>query len=255
MLSRQTEGVEGLGVDERPVTRYAKAPDGVSIAYQVAGDGPLDLVFPSVMTIPIDLLWDEAGFVRLVRRLGRFSRTVWCEIRGIGASGGDVLDIFVDEIDDADLTAVLDAAGCERVVLVAGSNSGSTTIRYAVAHPERVSALVLINTHAYYVREDGYPWGMPADMLQQFAARVAEMRGTGDTMDAIAPSKSGDERFRAWWARGERLGLAPDRLAMVMISSFGRDVRPLLRDLIVPTLVLHRASDRFIRVGAGRYLG
>ena len=136
-----------------------------------------------------------------------------------------------------------------------GRNSGSTTIRYAVAHPERVSALVLINTHAYYVREDGYPWGMPADMLQQFAARVAEMRGTGDTMDAIAPSKSGDERFRAWWARGERLGLAPDRLAMVMISSFGRDVRPLLRDLIVPTLVLHRASDRFIRVGAGRYLG
>jgi len=236
------------------VTRYARAPDAVSIAYQVAGDGPLDLVFPSVMTIPIDLLWDEPGFVRLARRLGGFSRTVWCEIRGIGASGGDVLDAFVDEVDDADLTAVLDAAGCERVVLVAASYGGATAIRYAATHPERVSALVLINTHAYYVRQGGYPWGMPPNTLHPFAARVAEMRGTGETMDAIAPSKSGDERFRAWWARGERLGLAPDRMATALVRSFGRDVRPLLPALAVPALVLHRAGDRFIRVGAGRYL-
>jgi class 3 adenylate cyclase/pimeloyl-ACP methyl ester carboxylesterase len=226
----------------------------VSIAYQVAGDGPLDLVFPSIMTSPIDLLWDDASFVRVARRLGGFGRTVWCEMRGVGASGGDVFDALVDAIEDADLTAVLDAAGCERVVLVAAGYGGATAIRHAAAHPERVSALVLINTHAFYIRHEGYPWGMPPDILDRFAARTAEIRGTGETIDAIAPSKARDERFRAWWSRGERLGLAPEQLATAQVRSFGRDVRPLLPSLTVPALVLHREGDRFIRVGAGRYL-
>ena len=76
-------------MDERPVTRYAKAPDGVSIAYQVTGDGPLDLVFPPAMNIAIDLFWDEPSLVRVARRLGGFSRTVWCDGRGVGASSGN----------------------------------------------------------------------------------------------------------------------------------------------------------------------
>jgi pimeloyl-ACP methyl ester carboxylesterase len=128
-------------VDERPVTRYAKTPDRVSIAYQLTGDGPLDLVLPQASTVPIDLHWEEPSFVRFARRLGGFSRTVWCEGRGRGASGGDFRDRFVEEIVDADLTVVLDAVGCERVVLVGTGYGGATVIRYAATHPERVTAL------------------------------------------------------------------------------------------------------------------
>jgi pimeloyl-ACP methyl ester carboxylesterase len=133
-------------VDEQPVTRYAKAPDGVSIAYQVTGDGPFNVVFPPGLPLPIDVLWEDPSFVRFARSLGGFSRTVWRELRGVGASGGDVEDLRDDDILCGDLTAVLDAVGCERVVLVGFGFGGPTAIRYAVLRPERVSALVLSAT-------------------------------------------------------------------------------------------------------------
>jgi class 3 adenylate cyclase len=238
-------------VDERPVTRYAKAPDGVSIAYQVTGDGPLDLVFPPAWGFPLDLYWDEPGFVRLARRLGRFSRTVWCEGRGIGATGGTVEDRVVEEIVDRDLTAVLDAAGCERVVLFGGDPDG---IRYAATHPDRVTALVLINTYAHYLQEPGYPWGVPRAALDQLAAAATEVWGTGASLELTAPSKADDEVFRAWFSRCERLGFGVDQIAVSIKGELSRDVRDLLPTLTVPTLVLHRAGDRLIQVGAGRYL-
>jgi len=254
-MSRKTEGGEGGDVDERPVTRYAKAPDGVRIAYQVTGDGPLDLVFPAALTIPIDLHWEEPSFVRVARRLGGFSRTVWCDGRGMGASGGDFQDRFVEEMLDADLTAVLDAVGCERVVLVGADQAGPTVIRYAGTHPERVTALVLIDAYAHYVREDDYPWGLSPDALDRYTASTREMWGTGATLEVLAPSKTGDEGFRAWWARCERLGAGVDPGAVSVRAGFLRDVRALLPTLAVPTLVLHRERNRYIRVGAGRYLG
>ena len=101
---RKTGVGEGGDVDESPVTRYATAPDGVSIAYQVTGDGPLDLVFVRASTFPIDLLWDEPTFLRVARRLGGFSRTVWFEALGMGASGGNFEDRFDDEITDGSHT-------------------------------------------------------------------------------------------------------------------------------------------------------
>jgi class 3 adenylate cyclase len=245
-------GVEGFGVDERPVTRLAKAPDGVSIAYQVIGDGPLDLLFPAAMGIPIDLFWDEPSFVRFAKRLGGFSRVLLVDYRGSGASGGDVRDWLVEEIAVSDVTSVLDAVGCERVVLFGAGVSGPTAIRYAAAHPERTKALILANTYAHYVREDDYPWGLPPEAVQRWAAAAAETWGTGATVDLVAPSKSGDEAFRAWLARSQRLGMGVDELAMAR-ANFG-DVRALLPTVAVPTLVLHRVGDRFVRVGAGGYL-
>jgi len=250
----KTDRGEGGDVDERPVTRYAKAPDGVSIAYQVTGDGPLDLVFLPASPSPIDLLWDEPNFVRLARRLGGFSRTVWCEARGMGASGGNYQDRFVDEIVDADITAVLNAVGCEQVVLLGTSYGGPVVIRYAATHPERVSALVLIDSHAHYVREDDYPWGVPRAALDRFLASTTQTWGTGAGLEVFAPSKAGDEAFRAWWARNERLGVGVDEVAVSVRAAFLRDVRALLPTLAVPTLVLHRAGNRYLRVGAGRYL-
>lgn len=241
-------------MDERPVTRFAKAPDGVSVAYQVTGDGPLDLVFPPAMNIPIDLFWDEPSLVRVARRLGRFSRTVWCDGRGVGASSGNFLDSEVAEIVDADLTAVLDTVECERVVLVGWNQAGSTVIRYAVTHPERVSALVLIATYAHYLQEDDYPVGLSRDALDRVCATTAETWGTETGLEFFAPSKMGDEGFRAWWTRCRRLGVGVDQAVASMRALPLRDVRGLLPKLAVPTLVVHREGDRYIRVGAARYL-
>ena len=241
-------------VDERPVTRYAKAPDGVSMAFQITGDGPSDVVFVPGIGVPIDLSWDEPGFSRFARRLGAFSRTAWCESRGIGASGGDPLDFFVEAIADADLTAVLEAAGCQQVVLVGTSHGGPPVVHYTATHPERVDAVILINTYAHYTRQDDYPWGVPLETLDRFTDPSDEVWGTGALVEVVAPSKTSDEEFRARYALGERLGLGRDQVAAGVRAAFLRDVRPLLPSLTVPTLVLHREGDRYIRVGAGRYL-
>src|SRR5271167_2714719 len=118
-------------MDERPLTRYAHTHDGVSVAYQVTGTGELDFVVSSALSFPIDLLWEDPGFVRFAKRLGHFTRTIWCEYRGMGASGGNFQDGLAEETADADLTAMLDAASIERVVLLGMSGGGAFAIRYA----------------------------------------------------------------------------------------------------------------------------
>jgi class 3 adenylate cyclase len=241
-------------MDQRPVPRYTKAPDGVPISYQVSGEGSLDTVFSAGSAIPIDMLWDEPGFVRFASRLGRFSRIVWWDPRGVGASGGDLRDGVVDEIGDGDLVAVIEASATGPIALVAAANSGPTALRYAARNPERVRALVLINTFARYIRDADYPWGFPPAVLERFAGRTHETWGTSDRLELVAPSKAADERFQAWWARSHRLVVGPESVASWVRASFEPDVRVVLPDLGVPVLVLHRRGNRYIQVGAGRYL-
>jgi class 3 adenylate cyclase/pimeloyl-ACP methyl ester carboxylesterase len=248
---RQTAGDERGAVEPWPVTRYVTASDGVSIAYKATGDGPMELLFLPGFGVPIDLLWEEPNFVRFAKRLASFTRTVWYEPRGSGASGGDYLD---NSLVDTDKTTVLDAAGCGRVVIVGSGNTGPAAIRYAVAYPDRVRALVLIGTFAHYVREEDYPWGFPPEALKRFNAASEQQWGTGAWLDVVAPNKTADEGFRAWWSRSERLAFAPNKIGELARITFVQDVRPLLASIAVPTLVLHRVDDNYIRVGAGRYL-
>jgi len=233
-------------------TRYIRSADGTNLAYQVSGGGPLDLVFLPGNGIPLDPLSEEPGFIRLRKRLDTFSRTLWFESRGMGASEGDPRDSAAK--GDADLTAVLDAVGVQRAALVAENGCGVAGIRFLVAHPERVSALVLLNSAAHYVREDDYPWGIPREVLDRLVAGVRDHWGTGRTLELMAPSRVGDERFRAWYARSERSGGGPDRVATATRAVLEADARGLLSSVSVPTLVLHREGDRLIRLGAGRYL-
>jgi class 3 adenylate cyclase len=238
-------------VTDAPETRYTRSADGTNLAYQVSGDGPLDLVFLHGVT-PIDLLSEDAGFVRVRRRLGRFSRTLWFDARGSGASDGDPWDAVAGDIFDADLTAVLTAAGFDRPALVATAASGGRAIHFSATHPDRVSALVLVNTYAHYVQEDDYPWGVPPESLDRFMADMKERWGTAPPLE-FAPSRVG-ERRRAWAARLMRASGGPDLSADLMRTVFEQDLRELLPSLSVPTLVLHREGDRFVHLGAGRYL-
>jgi class 3 adenylate cyclase len=231
---------------------YTRSADGTNLAYQLSGDGPLELVFvPS--PIPIDLLSDDPAFVRLRRRLDTFSCTVWFDARGMGASEGDPRAALAGEISDADLTAVLDAVGFERPAL-AGADPGLAQIHFSATHPERVSALVLVNSYAHYVREDDYPWGVPPRTIDQFVATVKEGWGTSTAVDFVAPSRSADQQFRAWYARAGRFGGSPNQFADIVRASFETDLRSLLPSISCPTLILHRENNPYIRLGAGQYL-
>ena len=236
-----------------PETHYTRSADGTNLAYLVCGEGPLDLVFLHA-ALPTDLLAEDAGFIRLRKRLGTFSRIVWFESRGVGASEGDPRDCNLRATFDADLTAPLDAAGLQRPVLVAEDASGGRTIHFSVTHPERVSTLVLVNSFAHYVREDDYPWGFPREDLDRIMAAIKETWGTAAGLEVLAPSRVADERFRAWYARSVRVGGGPDLVAEMVRDNFVADLRPLLPSISVPTLVLHREGNRYIHLGAGRYL-
>jgi class 3 adenylate cyclase len=241
-------------VSDAPETRYTRSADGTNLAYQVSGDGPLDMVFLHSGGIPIDLLTDDPGFIRVRRRLGTFSRTVWFDARGSGASEGVPLEVSVGEIFDADVTAVLDAVGFERPALVAEGTSGARAMHFSATHPQRVRDLVLVNTFAHYVREDDYPWGIPPRSLDRVAGALKDAWGTGALVEVIAPSRAADEPFRAWYARATRFSRGPDRVADIIWANFETDVRRLLPSISTPTLVLHREGNRYIRIGAGRYL-
>jgi pimeloyl-ACP methyl ester carboxylesterase len=155
---------------------------------------------------------------------------------------------------DADFAALFDAVGFERPALVVEGVSGGRAIHFVAAHPELVSALVLVNSFAHYVREHDYPWGVPRDILDRYMDDIKERWGTVATVEVLAPSRMADERFRAWYARSSRYGLGPDQMADFIRANWEDDVRPLLPSISVPTLVLHRRGDRMIHLGAGRYL-
>ena len=238
---------------DAPGTQYVHSADGISLAFQVSGDGPLQLVFLNRVH-PIDLLSDDPGFVRFRRRLGSFSRTVWFDDRGWGASEGDPKDSKPGEISDADLSAVLDAVGFERPALVAEDSNGVRAIHFSATHPERVSALILVNSYAHYVREPDYPWGLPRESVDRVVDLVRDTWGTPVALEIVAPDRVGDEHFRAWFARSARFGSGPDQVADIVRACIEDDVRPLLASISVPTLVVHREGNRFIQLGAGRYL-
>jgi class 3 adenylate cyclase len=238
-----------------PETLYARSADGSSLAYQVSGEGPLDLVFFGGEAMPVDLLWDDPVFLRLNKRLGSFSRTVWAESRGAGASEGVFGAALVGEGSDADVLAVLDVAvGSGPVALVGWGAPGGRTIQFSVTHPERVNALVLVNSFAHYLREEDYPWGIPRVTLDRVLAALKEGRDTAAILEFVAPSRAADEGFRVWWARAQRLGVSAQQAADAARVAAERDLRPLLGFLSVPTLVLHRTGNRYIRLEAGRYL-
>jgi class 3 adenylate cyclase len=241
-------------VADLPETHYTHSADGTNLAYQTGGDGPLDLVFMHGSGVPVDLLWDDPGFVRIRKRLDTFSRTVWFDGRGWGASDGDPRDCLRGEIIGADLIAVLDAAGFERPALVADTTSGLGAMHFSARHPERLSALVLVNSFAHYLREEDHPWGIPLEDLDQIIAAVKQVWGTTAFVDVTAPSRAADGRFRAWFARSVRFNGGPDQVGDFVRACFQDDARPLLPSISVPTLVLHREGDRTIDLGAGRYL-
>jgi class 3 adenylate cyclase len=243
-------------VNDTPEIRYTRSADGTNLAYRVSGDGPLDLVFLHGSAIPIDLLSDEPGFIRVRKRLDSFSRSMWFDARGLGASEGDAWDFLAGDIFDADVTALLDAVGFQRPALVAEDGNGLRAMRFSVAHPDRVSALILVNSYAHYVREDDYPWGLPPESLDRFVASSKDRWATAAAtmLEILAPSRVADQRFRAWYTRSVRFFGGPDQIGDLVRAGMEDDVRPVLPSISVPTLVLHREGNRYIRVGAGRYL-
>jgi class 3 adenylate cyclase len=178
------------------------------------------------------------------------------EPRGWGAADRDLDPERTFDADETDqqLTVLADALGSQRFALLACDATGPQVIRYAVTHPDLVSALILFGSFASYVQDDECPWGTPLELVDQVPQITAAAWGTGAVLDVIAPSRKDDDRLRDWLARGERLAMSPARAGHAVRGLVMQDARDALGALRVPTLVMHRRDDAFIRVEAGRYL-
>jgi class 3 adenylate cyclase len=252
-LSRHTPRRETGGVLEVPETRYASEGD-VHIAYQLFGDGPLDLVFVTGGQVPVDIGWEEPRFVRFMRRLGSFARVVTFDSRGWGASRAPVDAAPTLESWADDVRLLLDTVGLDRAAIVGHYAGAIFSAYFAAAHPERVSSLVLVDGSARTLRAEDYPIGMPSHIRDLNLAAYADTFGTGLSLVQMAPGALDDARFRRWWARCERMSNGPVGAASYWNELTSRDLRAVLPALRLPTLVLHHADNRVVRAEHGRYL-
>jgi pimeloyl-ACP methyl ester carboxylesterase len=235
-----------------PTTRYAKNGD-VHLAYQILGEGATDLVYlPGIFT-HLEHQWEEPSFARFLRRLASFSRLILMDPRGIGLSDqAPELPLMEEQMDD--VRAVLDAAGSSRAILLGVSQGGPMAILFAATHPERTAGLILYGSYPTPVRDEDYPWGRTVAWQDEWARQIDEQWGTGRFLPQMAPTMAGDERFRTWWARMERLAAGPGNALAYVRRQMGTDVRAALPAIRVPTLVLQRQDDSFRDAGNGRYL-
>ncbi len=238
----------------RPTTRYAKSGP-YSIAYQVAGDGPLDLVVVPGFVSHVEHAWEDPDYERFLTRLTTFSRLILFDKRGTGLSDRvpvDELPTLEQRMDD--VRAVLDATGSERAALFGVSEGGPMSILFATTYPERASALVLYGTYARRVRAADYPWAPTPEEHRDFINSVERVWGGPVQLESWAPSLADDERFKRWWGQYLRLGASPGAARAVLEMTRDIDVRGILSAVRLPTLVLHRSGDRRVDVGGSRYL-
>jgi DNA-binding SARP family transcriptional activator/pimeloyl-ACP methyl ester carboxylesterase len=242
--------VPGNPIRPSPV-RYALTADGVNIAHQVAGSGPVDILSIPGYIHHLDIWWN-APTDRLVRALTSLGRLVVFDKRGIGLS--DRPDTIGVDGWTLDALAVLDAVGAERAVLFGVSAGALTALQLAARHPERVAGLVLFAGYARHLEAPDYDVGHPREVIDAYVRHVEARWGTGVALSSAAPSLAHNPVVRAYWARYQRLSASPAAAMRFLRTTSEADVRSSLPDIHVPTLVVHAERDMLVPVGQGRYV-
>jgi class 3 adenylate cyclase/pimeloyl-ACP methyl ester carboxylesterase len=237
-----------------PETHYAKSGD-VHIAYQVVGEGPLDLIYVPEFWNSIEAMWEEPSFEKFLLRLASFSRLICFDQRGSGLSDPMALaEIPSLEGWMDDVQAVMGDVGSTRVALLGSGGGGQMSMLFAATYPEQVHALALVNSFARLTRDDDYPCGTSPDHEDRVVREMKHGWGRGVLLETVAPSMAGDPQFRRWYARYQRLGCSPGTILAIRRMLQSADVRDVLPSIRVPTLVVHRKDNWAVDAGCGRYL-
>jgi class 3 adenylate cyclase len=229
-----------------PETRYAQSGD-VSIAYQVLGDGPIDLILVPGFISHIEFQHELPGYTAFLRRLASFARVVTFDKRGQGMSdrmsGAPSLEVRMD-----DVRAVMDTIGSNRAALVGFSEGGCMSVLFTATYPERVSHLILIGCFSRSAdRFSDEAWEARFD-------QILRLWGTGELTKTIAPSEAGKPAVVAQYAKWERLASSPGALRTLLQLNRQIDLTAILPTLQVPVLVLHSKADLQVPVDLGRKL-
>ena len=238
---------------DRPKTKYARSGD-LHIAYQVVGDGPIDLVWVPGWFSHVEQSWEWHEIASFFERLASFSRLILFDKRGTGLSDPVPVDqpATIEQRMD-DVRAVMDAAGSERAALLGLSEGGPMSMVFAATHPERTQALILTGTFARATWAPDYEIGLPRDLVEPTMDEIVENWGEGLILEYAAPSMDTPENRRQI-GRYERSAASPGMVRALMRMNLDIDVRPILESIKVPTLVLHRLHDRMTMIEMGRYI-
>ena len=242
---------------DAPPTQYA-VRDGTHVGYQVWGAGPVDVLeFNSGLMISIDETVDEPNWLRYTERLAGFCRLVRFDAAGLGLSDPLAPGIAPSiEGWGRDALAVMDAAGCERPVVLGQAGGTLPAIWLAATHPQRVASLVAINGTARVGEAEDYGFGVPTELTATAAdIDVPEVEGgVPQDIAVFAPSLAHRVGFREWWERAARRGASPATATAFNIVTFSADMRSFLSAIGCPTLVVSR-TESYARLSEhGRYL-
>lgn len=237
-----------------PPTQYARSGD-VHLAYQVVGDGPVDLVLFGTLVSHVEMIWEDPDAADFLERLASFGRLIIFDKRGVGMSDpvpADSHPTLEERLED--VKAVMDAAGSEQAVLLGHSEGAQLSVLFATTYPARTRALVLIGGYAAIRRTEDYPIGAPEYVLDQAAERMSGVWGTVDALEVVFPSVLPNPAKCDWWAQFFRRSTSPGAAITQIRMNWDSDVRHLLPLVQAPTLVLHARDERWVRASAGRYL-
>ncbi len=240
----------------QPETRYARSGD-LSIAYQVIGDGPVDLLYAPGAVSNVEYSWTIPAIAEWWRRLARFSRLIVFDKRGTGLSDrARGMPTLEERIDD--MRAVLDAAGSERAVVFGESEGGSMAALYAATYPERTVGLVLYGAEARWAWAPDYTWGAKPELIPRLLEELKRTWGTlemaRDDLARFGPSAAGDPELERLWASWIRFSCTPADFETYVLMGMETDVRHVLPTIAVPTLVVHHTGDRVVSVEQGRHI-
>ena len=234
-------------------TRYAKSGD-VHIAYQVVGDGPVDLVLVPGWVSNVELWWEDPGWSAFMQRLTSFSRLILFDKRGTGLSDRvSVREMPTLEERMDDVRAVMDAVGSKAAFVVGLSEGGPMSMLFAASHPERTRALVLYGSFPRITSGEGYPWGFAPGQVEPLVTLAERSWGDGTfTGSMFAPSDVA-ERL-AFFARFEREGASPGAMIALVRMLVEIDVRDVLPLIAVHTLIVRRNGDAVAPIEGARYM-
>jgi pimeloyl-ACP methyl ester carboxylesterase len=242
------------GESDVPTVHYAVSGN-VNIAYQVVGNGPIDLVFVMGWVSHLEFFWKEPRFARFLTRLSSMARLILFDKRGTGRSDPvpvSELPTLDERLDD--VRAVMAAAGSERAVLMGVSEGGPLCTLFAATYPEKTEALIMVGSYARRFTAPDYPWGQTPEDAQAFERAILDGWGGPVGLESRAPTVADDAEFRAWWAAYLRMGASPGAARALTRMNAQIDVRDVLPTVRVPTLILHRRGDLCLPVEGARYM-
>jgi pimeloyl-ACP methyl ester carboxylesterase/DNA-binding CsgD family transcriptional regulator len=236
----------------RPPVRYV-SNGGIHIAYQIIGDGPVDLLFIHGFLSNLEVAWENDEYTDFFERLGKFARVILFDKRGMRLSdrvqGAPSLENTM-----SDALRVLDAAASTRTFVMGTSEGGAASVLLASTFPERVRGLILYSSTPKLVKTNGEPeWADDEDAFNRSIEQIQKQWGGAWALENFAPSRAQDEKFREWWSKVLRASSSPSSIRATLEVVRDIDIRPLLPQIHTRTLVIHKTHDRMLPVEASRY--